>query len=61
MVELFAPAPSMKTRPESPFAPGFPLKSQVAYAVVIEPPSEWPPITTVFARFFAALTTLRVS
>jgi hypothetical protein len=26
----------MKTSPEIPLAPGFPLKSQVAYAVVIE-------------------------
>src|SRR4051812_34174097 len=32
--------PSMKTRPDSPLAPGLPLKSHVAYAVVIEPPSE---------------------
>src|SRR6266511_2359132 len=39
--------PSMNTRPERSLAPGFPLKSQVAYAVVIEPPSEWPPRTTL--------------
>jgi hypothetical protein len=30
----------MNTRPERPFTPGLPLKSHVAYAVVIEPPSE---------------------
>ena len=47
VVELFAPAPSMNTSPERSFAPGFPLKSQVAYAVVIDPPSEWPPTTTL--------------
>ncbi len=51
----------MKTRPERPFAPALPWKSQVAYAVVIEPPSEWPPMTTVRPCFFARLTTLRVS
>ena len=56
-----APAPSMKTRPARPFAPGLPWKSQVAYAVVIEPPSEWPPMTTVRPCFFAFLTTFLVS
>ena len=38
--------PSMNTRPESPRAPGLPPKFQVAYAEVIEPPSECPPTTT---------------
>ena len=38
--------PSMKTRPRSFAAPAFRWKSQVAYAVVIEPPSECPPTTT---------------
>ena len=35
--------PSMKTRPSRSAAPARPSKSQVAYAVVIEPPSECPP------------------
>jgi hypothetical protein len=32
--------PSMYTSPDSPFAPGVPPKSHLAYAVVIEPPRE---------------------
>ena len=49
--------PSMYTSPDRPRAPGLPLKSQVAYAVVIVPPSEWPPTTTLPPRCFASLTT----
>ena len=49
--------PSMNTSPASPLAPGLPLKSQVAYAVVIEPPSEWPPTTTFPPSLFAWRTT----
>ena len=51
----------MKTRPESPLTPGLPLKSHVAYAVVIEPPSEWPPTTTWRPFSFASRTTFRRS
>ena len=51
----------MNTSPERPLAPGLPLKSQLAYAVVIEPPSECPPRTTLRPCLPAALTTLRTS
>ena len=53
--------PSMNTRPERSFAPGFPLKSHVAYAVVMDPPSEWPPRTTLPPCFLADSTTRRMS
>ena len=36
----------MYTRPCEIVGARPPLKSQVAYAVVIDPPSEWPPSTT---------------
>src|SRR3954454_17429440 len=49
--------PSMKTSPANPFAPGFPWQSQVAYAVVIDPPSEWPPTTTLPPSLSARRTT----
>src|SRR3954447_21253454 len=53
--------PSIRTSPERSRPPGRPLKSQVAYAVVIEPPSEWPPIATLRPPLPAALTTTRRS
>jgi hypothetical protein len=49
--------PSMYTRPERSLTPGRPSKSHVAYAVVIDPPSEWPPRTTRRPSFPAAVTT----
>ena len=53
--------PSRSAIPERPLAPGLPAKSQVAYAVVIEAPSEWPPRTTFPPRLRATLTTRRMS
>jgi hypothetical protein len=47
----------MKTSPDSPLAPGLPPKSQVAYADVIEPPSECPPTATLPPSARARLTT----
>ncbi len=51
----------MYSRPARSSAPGWPLKSQVAYAVTTDPPSEWPPSTTLPPSFFAASITVCTS
>ena len=53
--------PSMNTSPSRSRAPARPPKSQLAYAVAIVPPSEWPPSTTLRPPRRAARTTCRRS
>src|SRR5690242_10482869 len=58
LIGVLPPPPSMYTTPARSAAPARPPKFHVAYAVTTDPPSEWPPSTTLPPSDLAASITV---